>query len=278
MFVKKRSILTEKSNVRYVNGFATIGSVKLNVCSFEVDGVLIDTGAASLASEFNTFFAEADIDKVILTHDHEDHTGGAAFLQKKYGVPIYINEMTADACSQKANYPFYRKLFWGKRQPFQAQAIGKTFSSRTATWKVLETPGHSADHLAFLNENTGQLFSGDLYVHPETKVVLREESIPQIIASIEYVLTQDFGEMFCCHAGYVADGRKAFRRKLQYLTELQGEIRTLYEKGDTVEEIQAQLFPKRYPIIYISRGEWDTIHIVRSILEGADMEEKRATV
>lgn len=274
MLIKKRSILTEKSGVHYMNGIATIGPVKLNVCSFAVDGVLIDTGAASLATEFKSFFADADIDKVLLTHDHEDHTGGAAFLQKKYGVPIYINDMSVRACPNKASYPLYRQLFWGRRRPFEAQAIGQTFSSRTATWKVLDTPGHSADHLAFLNEQTGQLFSGDLFVHPETKVVLREESIPQIIASIEYVLTQDFGELFCCHAGYVADGRQAFNRKLQYLTELQGEIVTLYEKGLTVKEIQAQLFPKKYPIIYFSRGEWDTIHIVRSVIE----DKKRATV
>src|SRR5690625_2901796 len=52
-------------------------------------------------------------------------------------------------------------LFWGKRRPFQAKPIGQTFNSRNATWDVIETPGHTKDHLSFLNQETGQLFTED---------------------------------------------------------------------------------------------------------------------
>ena len=58
-----------------------------------------------------------------------------------------------------------------------------------ATWDVIETPGHAIDHLAFLNRETGQLFTGDLYCQEMTKVILREESIPTIIESLKRVLT-----------------------------------------------------------------------------------------
>lgn len=266
MFRKKKSVEKEISNVRFINSSISLGGVRLNVCAFEVDGVLIDTGAASLATQFKSFFNKMDVEQVVITHFHEDHTGGAAYLQDTYHLPIFMNGMSIEDGMKKANYPLYRQLFWGRQKPFQAEPIDDVFSSRHATWTVIETPGHAKDHVSFLNNETGQLFSGDLYVHPYTKVVLREENIPQIIASIEKVLDHDFDEMFCCHAGYVKNGRQAFAKKLNYLEELQGEILTLHEKGYSEQEIQKSLFPKKYPITFFSMGEWDSIHMIRSVL------------
>lgn len=267
MFLKKQTKISEISDVRYIEGIVSFKSIKLNVLSFEIDGILIDTGAASLLKEFKPFFSQADIDQVLITHFHEDHTGGAAYLQKEYGLPIYMNEITIEECAEKANYPLYRKLFWGKRAPFKAQSIGQTFTSRKVAWQVIHTPGHAKDHLAFLNQGTGQLFSGDLYVQPKTKVVLREENIPQIIQSLEHVLTYEFDEVFCCHAGYVKSGRKALLNKLNNLKELQEKILTLQKQGYDEQEIHQEIFKKRYPITLLSFGEWNSTHITRSILQ-----------
>lgn len=270
MFLKTTTKTGEKSNVRFINGLVSFGPVDLNVHCFEVDGVLIDTGSQTLLPYFKQFFNKIDIDQVLLTHNHEDHTGGAAFLQQTYEVPVYINDMSVKACKEKATYPLYRKLFWGKRAPFQAQPLGNTFTSRTATWQVIHTPGHASDHMSFLNQETGQLFSGDVYVHPKTKVVLRNESTPLMIASLKKLLTYDVGEMFCCHAGYVKDGRTALTKKLEYLTAFQEKVLDLHQQGLTEKQIQKQLFHKKYPITYLSFGEWDSLHMIRSILTQSD--------
>ncbi len=267
MLFTQKAAVSEIGNVRYIEGIVSFRNVSLNVLSFEIDGVLIDTGSKSLLQEFKPFFAQADIDQVLITHFHEDHTGGAAYLQAEYDLPIYMNEMTIEECAKKAKYPLYRKLFWGKRDPFQARPLGKTFSSRNATWNVIDTPGHAKDHLAFLNQETGQLFSGDLFVQPKTKVILREENIPQIIQSLERVLTYDFDEVFCCHAGYLKEGRKALTRKWTYLKELQEKILTLEKQGYNEQEMQQQVFKKKYPITLLSFGEWNSRHIIRSILQ-----------
>lgn len=267
MLVKTSTKQNNTQNVRYIQGFVNFNKVKLSVYCYEIDGVLIDTGSASLLTSFKPFFEKADIDQVAITHYHEDHTGGAGYLQHTYNIPIYMNEASIESCQEKAHYPFYRKMFWGKRSPFTAKPIGHTFTSREASWSVIPTPGHATDHLAFLNNATGQLFSGDLYVHPKTKVILREESIPQIIQSIKHILTFDFNEMFCCHAGYVKNGREAFRRKLSYLEEVRGNVLTLRQTGYSIKDIQQTLFPKKYPITLFSFGEWHSKHIITSILE-----------
>jgi glyoxylase-like metal-dependent hydrolase (beta-lactamase superfamily II) len=267
LFLKTKASQDDVNNVRFVNGVVHLNSIKLNVYCFETDGVLIDTGSQTLAQKFKPFFAQADVDQVVITHAHEDHTGGAQYLQTKFGLPVFLNEMSIEECARKAEYPLYRKVFWGKRLPFEAQPIEETFRSRNADWTVIATPGHAKDHLAFLNNGTGQLFSGDLYVHPKTKLILRDESIPTIISSIEKTLQYDFGELFCCHAGYVKDGRKALQKKLAYLQELRGNTLDLHKKGYDVREIHARLFTKKYPVTYFSFGEWHSIHIIRSIVK-----------
>ena len=267
MLLKKNFSQQTINGVQAANGTVAFQGVKLNVHSFAVDGVLIDTGSASLEKEFQPFFKQQEIDQVVITHFHEDHTGCAAFLQRELNLPIYMNDMMLEYCKKKPDYPLYRKVFWGKRRPFHAKAIGKTISSRNAIWDVIDTPGHAIDHLAFLNRETGQLFTGDLYCQEKTKVALREESIPTIIDSLQRVLTYEFGEVFCCHAGYLKDGRAALQRKLDYLLELQGKIIKLYEDGLAPNQISKALFPKKYPIIFLSRGEWESMHIVNSIIQ-----------
>ena len=255
------------SGVGFIEGIVALGKIKLNVYSFAIDGILIDTGSPRLLRDFQPFFEKSNAEKVLLTHSHEDHVGGAAYLQKKFNLPVFMDECGARECARKADYPLYRKVFWGNREPFLAEPIGKGFTSRTATWDVIDTPGHTEDHLSFLNKETGQLFSGDLFVTPATKLVLADENVPSIIDSIKRVLELDFEEIFCCHAGYVKQGRKMLSRKLQYLEELKEKILDMNKQGYHEKEIQKELFKKRYPITYLSHGEWDSIHIIRSVLK-----------
>ncbi|GIN91917.1 hypothetical protein J22TS1_29680 [Siminovitchia terrae] len=262
----KKNFKSELVNgVQMGNGTLSFQNIKLNVHCFFIDGVLIDTGAKSLERYFKPFFQQLEIDKVVITHFHEDHTGCASYLQKLQ-LPIFMDDMMIEHCRKKAAYPIYRQLFWGRRGPFQAEPISETFYSRNGTWRVIKTPGHAIDHLAFLNHSTGQLFTGDLYCQEKTKVILREEDVPMIIESIKKVITYDFDEVFCSHAGYLNNGRSALKQKLEYLLELQGNILKLYDEGKSPEEINNLLFPKKYPITHFSSGEWDSIHIINSII------------
>lgn len=264
---KKKAITGENHGVSYMNGEISFQGFTMSVYSYLIDGVLIDTGAQSLHKYFEAFIDVADFDQVMITHHHEDHTGCASYIEKSRKIPIFINEKSIDDCAKKADYPFYRKAFWGSRKPFQAKPSLKTFNSRNATWDVIDTPGHAFDHQSYLNRNTGQLFTGDLFVQVHTKLILSDESISTIINSLEKVLTYDFDEVICQHAGFVIDGRTALKQKLDYLVSVKQEVISLSQQGYSAIEICQLLFPKRYPIIKISRGEWDSLHIVNSILK-----------
>ncbi|WP_042349347.1 MBL fold metallo-hydrolase [Bacillus massiliigorillae] len=267
MFFQKKIEKGTIGDVAYANGSIKFQSVKLNVYAYVIDGIAIDAGAQSLAKQFETFFDEQSIDALYCTHIHEDHTGCAAWFQQQRNIPIFLPSISLPNALKKGDYPLYRQIFWGKRRAFTANPVPETFQSRSYNWKSIFTPGHSADHTAYLNTSTGQLFSGDLFVQVRTKVIMDSESIPQIIDSIKQILSYDFKEMFCNHAGYIKDGKQMFKEKLDYLNQITYEVKKFNQQGMDVAAIQQQLFPRKYPITSFSRGQWDSKHIITSILK-----------
>ncbi|OEH92589.1 MBL fold metallo-hydrolase [Bacillus solimangrovi] len=258
--------IEEQNGVKTVKGTVTAQGVSISVYMYFVDGMLIDTSTVQLQRWLIPFYEEHNIDMVSLTHWHEDHTGTAAWLQKNKDIPIHIHPMSIEICRQPASYAQYRKKFWGVREPFEALPYDKKVESRSRSWDVIHTPGHSADHVSLYEAETGILFSGDLFVSPKPKLILKDESIPLTIATIRNVLTYDFEEMFCSHSGYHHNGRKVLQNKLNCLEELSGEIIHLHEQGLSMNEINQEIYPRPQPMQALSNGEWDSIHIVRSVL------------
>ncbi|UII57683.1 MBL fold metallo-hydrolase [Cytobacillus spongiae] len=258
--------IQQYSHVVSVKSEASYLGFSMSVFQYLVDGMLIDTGAQSVRSNLIPFYEEQRVELVSITHDHEDHTGTAAWLQKHRQIPIYIHEHSVDDCLQEAGYPEYRKLLWGVREPFAARPYQKTIESRKETWEVIHTPGHEKNHVCLLNKHTGELFSGDLYVSAKPKIIMRDESIPVLISSLRKILTYDFQDMYCAHSGYHPDGKDKFKRKLAVLEELTGTVKELFQLGMTVDEIDQQLFPKKPLLIQYSNSEFDSKHIIRSIL------------
>ncbi|MDQ0200349.1 MBL fold metallo-hydrolase [Neobacillus ginsengisoli] len=244
-----------------------------SVYTFLVDGMIIDTGPQCLEAELIPFYKEHSFDLVGLTHSHEDHSGTASWIQENLNVPIYVHPKGIGICAQPCSYPEYRQLTWGVRKEFLTMPLGETIQSRSQEWKVIYTPGHAEDHISLFHEETGRLFSGDLFVAPKTKVIMDGESIPVTMDSIRKLLSYDFESLFCSHAGYIQDGKRMMGQKLEHLENLCGEVEHLHKEGLSVVEIDKKLFPKKYPIVAFSEGEWDSLHIVTSIV--SDIEKMR---
>lgn len=241
---------------------------KSKVFAFLVDGMLIDTGPQCFESALIPFYEKASFDLVALTHSHEDHSGNAPWIQENRKVPIYVHPNGIAVCAQQTPYPKYRQETWGTREVFKALPISDSIRSREKEWEVIYTPGHADDHVSLLQPDTGTLFTGDLFVSPKTKVIMRNESIPQIMDSIRTLLAYDFDSMFCCHAGFLPDGKRKMKDKIEYLDEVSEEVKGLYTKGHSIQEIDQLMFGKKYPITFVSEGEWDSLHIVSSIVSG----------
>ncbi|BES71583.1 hydroxyacylglutathione hydrolase [Marinobacter nanhaiticus D15-8W] len=89
------------------------------------------------------------LDIILITHHHPDHVGGVAELERKFSP----NEIYGPKDSP----------FQGITQPLSE---GDTVTWRQVTFSVLEVPGHTLDHIAYISEqdvidDAPVLFCGD---------------------------------------------------------------------------------------------------------------------
>jgi len=253
--------------VRIFNSIVRMMGTTLNVYAYIVDGMLIDSGPHKVQKGIMDFCLQYRPNKIVHTHFHEDHTGNTAYLVKRLQVPAYIHPESLNICRQKGDIPIYRLAFWGHRRGFHAEPLPDFIENEHSRFEVIQSPGHTADHVVFLDKEKGRLFSGDLFLHHKTRVVRRRENIPLLMESLRILLNENFNTVYCAHGGKIENGYRLVAQKLAYLEELQGEIQSLYQKGLDIKTIVKRTFPRTPTIAYFSLGEFSSYNLVRSLIE-----------
>lgn len=238
----------------------------LKVSLFFIDGLLIDTGPIRKQKQLTERLDRLPIEQLVLTHHHEDHSGLAFWIQAKKQIPIYCHPLGVKKGNAKERLPFYRRVFWGPKKPYQAQPLEETLKTNQYTFQVIHTPGHAEDHIALYNVEKGWLFGGDLFVQRQPKSMFSFESVPKLIQSLEKILTYDFDVYICSHVGIIPNGYQVIKEKLSYLRSLRDKVVTLHEQGLTDQAIRKKLFPKRHMMHYLSFFDNSPMYIIRSVL------------
>jgi len=252
-------------DISIAQGTASLLGSKINIFLYVIDGLVIDTGPSRIARDSRAFFNQLVIEQVALTHVHEDHSGMAAWLQSTQNVPVYLHNNSLAYAQQIGSYPLYRQIMWGKRPPFQPQAIPEHIYTNKYSFQVIDAPGHTTAHTIFYEKNQGWLFPGDLYLGTRQWVAFYEEDLTQTIDSIKKILALDFDTLFCAHSGVELEGKKKLAQKLDFLMALQKQVDDMRCQGFNNQQIDTKLFPKKQPITYLSRGEWSSYNMIRTL-------------
>jgi glyoxylase-like metal-dependent hydrolase (beta-lactamase superfamily II) len=151
-----------------VNSFALVdddGSVTLVDCGVVKAPPKIVAGLAAIGKR------PSDVTRIVLTHAHVDHAGGAAELAELTGAPLAIHADDVQFL-ESGHHPTPDASTLGGRL---FARVGPTFPPATAGerltdgqvldagggLRVVATPGHSPGHISLLHEPTGTLITGD---------------------------------------------------------------------------------------------------------------------
>ena len=174
--------------------------------------ILIDAGWDGEADHAERMAAVAEagaapLSRVILTHRHADHAGGALRLREAAGVPL--------AC-----HPLERAVIEGERLGGagvdEAVEGGERYDLGGLTAEVLFAPGHTLGCLAVYVPERGALFASDTVMAISTAVVRPEEGdLAQYEATLERLREVGAATIYAGHGPPVRDPA----RRLASLTE-----------------------------------------------------------
>lgn len=238
------------------------------VSAYAFADLLIDSGPKATASRLVEWTRGGPVRRVLITHHHEDHVGGAAALQEELGLPVLAPANAVPILAEGLRMPLYRRVVWGGvPRTFTAEPLGETVEGEGYRLRVVPTPGHAITHVCFFEERRRWLFSGDLYVHERVRLLRRIENVQQHIDSLRRVLALEPDLLLCGHAGILENAGERLSRKIAWWEGLGEEARTLRDRGRTVGEIAATLLGREELLTYASFGDFSKRNLIRGLLD-----------
>ena len=226
-----------------------------------VRGVLVDTGFPAAAPELARFIAERRPRGILLTHAHEDHAGNVA-LVARLGLPLGAAPATLDAIRRQERIGFYRRYTWGAMEPLEGRQP-EPFVDDALT--LLATPGHSPDHHAVWDAETGTLFGGDLFLGVRVRIARADENPRALVASLRAAAALRPARLFDAHRGPIRDPVGALTAKADWLDETIAAVERLAAEGLSDAAIRRAVLGREEVTGYFSLGDYSRTNFVRAI-------------
>lgn len=240
--------------------------------SFLVDGLAVEGGCPFFKKEVDAFFKDHRVGQAVFTHGHEDHAGNVD-LFNRLGIMPYAHQDAVDCLSSAPVIPYYRRFVWGAPAAGECQRVGEVIETDQYSFRVIVSPGHSADHICLYEEKEGWLFTGDLYVGERIYYLYENEDLQAMKETLKMLSKLEFSTLFCSHRGPLQKGSEALTRKLAHIESLEERTKELQAKGYTSHEITRQLLGKEDFMNFISRGEFSKTAFVKAMLGQAPQKE-----
>jgi glyoxylase-like metal-dependent hydrolase (beta-lactamase superfamily II) len=157
----------------------------------------------------------------------------------------------------------------GYPDPSQVLPIPPVIQTDRFTFEIIESPGHSADHIALIERPKGWCFPGDIFAGENLKFIRPEEDMGTTVVCRETLANLDTQRLilFTPSGRIVEDGRKALKECIRNVRALSRKAKDLQGQGRTVAEIMNALFGGEHPRAQRTNGQFTTENLVRSVLK-----------
>jgi glyoxylase-like metal-dependent hydrolase (beta-lactamase superfamily II) len=240
------------------------------VYSYKIGNVLFDAGCANAVGDLRARGVGSQIDRVYLTHEHEDHVGGCSYFARE--ASVYAPKPTIELLKDPPDYGEFFRFVWGQPEPVaEVKSLPSRFSIGEHEFKVIPLPGHGKEMVGFYEEKDGWLFSADAVPLPsKKKMAMNDENIPQMISTMEKLLKLDAKVLFDSHRGPIASPGEHIKVRIDYLKELRTKAKALHDEGKSETEIQAALELEGPWYLEYTRGRFGIDLFIKSLIFDRD--------
>lgn len=211
-----------------------------------VEGAMVIDPAVEDAAHLDAIVQAAEerggICRILITHGHPDHIGGAAALRERVGAPICAFSWQGTPIADEEIYD------------------GATFPAGDDTLVALHTPGHRFDHLSYLLVRQRTLFAGDLISGITTNVIAPPEgNMQEYLNSLKRLQQIEIAEIVPAHGPKIADAQAKLAEYIAHRMQREQQVLdALAElpRGVTIPEIVRHVYqdvdPGLHPIAALS--------------------------
>ncbi|MFC3039392.1 MBL fold metallo-hydrolase [Virgibacillus xinjiangensis] len=258
--------------------------------------LLVDAGINSRKcwEELNRVLKEnsmslKEIDKIVLTHSHADHTGLVNRVLAEHKVPVYAHEDAEARVKRDANYlaeriKFFRHLYQemgcGSRGEQQLKLLERRAVENASLaivgdiyplhegdvldgLEVVETPGHWPDHIILYHQQEGVLFGGDhLIEHISTNALIEPDlngnKLPTLVQyeqSLKKCQKYEMDTVYAGHGEMIRNPRGLIEKRLNGIERKAERINNLIHNigsctADMIaREYYSKVYDREFPLV-----------------------------
>lgn len=255
--------------IRMARGF--LGRPLAWTTAYWVDGLLIDAGPRCAAPELLKILSQVPVNQIVITHGHEDNIGGLEDVHSRFRhAPIFASYRAIGVIQEptRLRMQLYRRLVWGVpkalKQVRPLDDVDNTLRTSNYTFRVIETPGHSRDHISLFEPTQRWLFSGDAFIGGIERSWARESDLFSVIGSLQTLMSLRPERLFPSSGEVRRNPRPELAEKIAMLQRLCKEVARLDAAGMSVEEMVACLFKGESSLRLWTGGHYSAANLVEA--------------
>ncbi len=258
-------------------GPTTVGlPITAQVSVYRLGDILIDSGSSHVSAALVSALTDHPPQKIILTHQHEDHVGGVTSIKKAFGdIPVYAPRDHIKIIETTDWVSPHRALCWGHPKPPKnliPYDPGETFEAHGLTLKSFDSPGHTPGHVCLVLNWGPQVYActGDLYFGSKFVPAFYESAADDLIASQRKIAElAPSVHMLPTHGKTRANGSEILTTSADQIEQFSEAIMKTADTigGSDLQRIRQAHFPGEDLMGTQTHGDVSELAFVRSVLE-----------